>query len=102
MNRYKFSNFKFLVRNVRMEAIVQQFEARNGRVYIAGTNIKAKLVASMHIHGERPIADVMAHYNISAAQVHAALRHYYANHEKIEAEFGEAAEIARRHANDTL
>jgi uncharacterized protein (DUF433 family) len=39
----------------------------------------------MHVDGDYPIEDVMAHYGLTAAEVHAALAYYYDNRAELDA-----------------
>lgn len=74
-----------------MDAIpVTHVEIVNGHAVIAGTTIKAKLVASMHIRGGATLDEVMAHYGITRAEVYATLAYYYDNQATIEQSFADA------------
>jgi uncharacterized protein (DUF433 family) len=54
---------------------------------IIGTNFKARVVASIHLHGGLSIEQVADEFEIEVAQVHAALVYYYDNYEEFEAEY---------------
>ena len=61
-------------------AIKDYIEFRNGEAVIVGHgNLKAEYVARRHVNGGDSIDDVMAHYGLSRAEVHAALTYYYEN-----------------------
>ncbi len=73
--------------------IVSDPEVRKGRPYIAGTGIRVMDIAvAMLFHDQTPgeIADA---YDLSLAQVHAALAHYYAHIDEINRDIRE--QIAR-------
>jgi uncharacterized protein (DUF433 family) len=74
---------------------VNHIEIMNGSAVIRGRNLKAKLVASMHVKGGASIEEVMEHYSLSHAEVHSALAYYYDNQGAIEQSFDEAAAYAR-------
>jgi uncharacterized protein (DUF433 family) len=68
-------------------------EIRNQEGFIRGRNLKAKMVARMRLWENHSIEDVMKHYNITPAEVHAALAFYYDNHEKLDAEYQESMKL---------
>jgi uncharacterized protein (DUF433 family) len=68
------------------ETINQHLEYRRGDVRIVGTGYKARVVASVHIHGGLNIEDTADSFDISLAQMHAALAYYYDNFEQFNAE----------------
>ena len=67
--------------------VINHIEVHNGEARILGRNLKAKMVARMVIWEKRSISEVMEHYNLSAAEVHAALVFYYDNQESLDAEY---------------
>jgi uncharacterized protein (DUF433 family) len=75
---------------------VNHIEIVDGRAVIAGTHIKADLVANLYVNGGASIEEVMDQYNLSQAQVHSALAYYYDNREAIERGFEEAEALARQ------
>lgn len=64
--------------------VVNHIEIRDERAYIQGTNKKAEMVARMYVGTSYSIEDVMAHYDLSAAEVHAAIAYYYDNQEALD------------------
>lgn len=68
------------------EKIHQHLEYRQGDVRIVGTPYKARVVASIHLHGNLTIEEVADEFEISVSQVYAALAYYYDNYEAFEAE----------------
>lgn len=73
--------------------VISHIEIRDGVGYLRGRNLKAKMVARMHLWEHQPIAAVMQHYGLSAAEVYAALAFYYDNQAALDAEY--AAQMAR-------
>jgi len=62
---------------------------KDGTARVMGKeHLKAEVVARMHTGGQATIEDVMEHYNLTRAQVHAVLAYYYEN----QAELDEAYE----------
>ena len=76
-------------------APVHHVEIVDGQARIKGTPFKAKLVASMHVIAGASIEEVMEQYNLSRAQVYAALAYYYDNQEEIEQSFRDAEAYVR-------
>jgi uncharacterized protein (DUF433 family) len=76
-------------------APINHIEIRDGQPMIRGRRVKVRMVASMHIHAGAPIEEVMEQYNISEAEVYAALAYYYDNREAFEAEFREAEKLLK-------
>lgn len=61
---------------------------REGEARLADhPHLKAELVARMHVNGGRPMADVMEHYGLTRAEVHAALAYYYENREALDDDY---------------
>ncbi|MFN8376028.1 MAG: hypothetical protein U0694_24535 [Anaerolineae bacterium] len=50
-------------------------------------HLKAEMVARLYVDGECSIEEVMAHYELTAAEVHAALVYYYDNREALDAAY---------------
>jgi uncharacterized protein (DUF433 family) len=78
--------------------VIQHIEIRDGRGYINRRNLKAEMVARMYIGTDYSIEDVMDHYNLSAAEVHAALAYYYDNRAALDAQHNEAVAWAKANA----
>ncbi len=66
--------------------IKSYLEFHDGAVRFAGTNLKAEYVARMHVEGGDTIDDVMAHYDLTRAEVHAALTYFHENRDALDAE----------------
>ncbi len=78
--------------------VVNHIEIRDGRGYIAGRSVKAEMVARMFVGTDYTIEDVMDQYNLSAAQVHAAIAYYYDNQAELDARRDEAIRWAETNA----
>lgn len=59
---------------------------QEGQARIEGKeHLKAEMVARMYVDGDYTIEEVMTHYGLSAAEVHAALAYFYDNQEALDA-----------------
>ncbi len=80
-----------------MEAVpVQHIEIIEGKAYIVGRRLKPKLIGRFYAMGGMTIEAIMEEWNLSRAEVHAAVAYYYDNQEEIERGFQEADEYARK------
>ncbi len=70
--------------------IKHYIEFRDGHARIEGRNLKAERVARMHVNAGASIEEVMAHYDLSRAEVHAALAYYYGNQQALDQDYQEA------------
>ena len=66
--------------------IIQHIVFVDNHARIAGTMLKAAIVARMHVVAGQSIEAVMEQYNLNRGQVHAALAYYYDNREELEAQ----------------
>ncbi|MCA9903688.1 MAG: DUF433 domain-containing protein [Anaerolineae bacterium] len=79
-----------------MDAIpIQHIEIENGKAVIAGTHLKAALVAAMVVRAGATIDETIAHYALTRAQVHSALAYYYDHQNAIEQAFDEAEDYVK-------
>lgn len=81
-----------------MMQILNHIEIRNDKAYIRETNKKAEMIARMYVGTAYTIEDVMEHYNLSAAEVHAAIAYYYDNQEELDAKHQQAIQWAEDNA----
>ncbi len=65
-------------------------------------HLKAETVARMYVGGGASIEDVMQHYDLTRAQVHAVLAYYYENQETLDAAYNEAINDPRIISSDDL
>jgi uncharacterized protein (DUF433 family) len=79
-------------------APVNHIEIIDGKACIIsnGRRLKAKLVAAMVVKAGASIEETMEHYELTRAEVHAALAYYYDNQETFEQSFREAEEYVRK------
>lgn len=75
--------------------VIDHIEIRDKEAVIRGRNLKAKMVAWMHLWDKKSIEEVMEHYGLTAAEVHAALVFYHDNREKLDAEYAASVELLR-------
>ena len=69
-----------------MQKIMSHLVMKDGQGRIKGKeHIKAEMVARMYVGTDYEIEDVMAQYNLTAAEVHAAIACYYDNQEALDA-----------------
>ena len=78
--------------------VVNHIEIRNDQAYIRGTNKKAEMVARMYVGTDYTIEEVMTQYNLSAADVHAAIAYYYDNQTELDKRHREMIEWAEKNA----
>jgi uncharacterized protein (DUF433 family) len=77
---------------------MNHIEIRDGRGYIAGRNVKAEMVARMFVGTDYTVEEVMEHYDLTAAEVHAAIAWYYDNRAELDAHHTEAIAWAEENA----
>ena len=75
--------------------IINHIVMKDGQAHIEGKeHLKAEMVARMYTDGDYSVEDVMAHYVLTAAEVHAAIAYYYDNQTALDAAYNETlAEI---------
>jgi uncharacterized protein (DUF433 family) len=67
---------------------------RGGRPVLAGTGIEVTTVAIAHIVHQQSPSEFAAHYDVSLAQVYAALAYYYAHKPELDALMEDRARLA--------
>lgn len=75
-----------------MNIPAQHVDIINGQPVVGSQQVKVRMVVNMAVRGGASIADVMEQYQLSAAEVHAALAYYYDNQ----------AEFDTKHREDML
>lgn len=69
-----------------MQIVLSHIVIREGQARIEGKeHVKAEMVARMYVDGDYTIEEVMTHYDLTAAEVHAALTYYYDNQAELDA-----------------
>jgi uncharacterized protein (DUF433 family) len=77
---------------------VNHIEIRDGQAYIAGRNVKVKMVISRLIHGTgATFEEVMEQYNLTSSEVHSVIPYYYNHKVEIDRYFVEEERFAREH-----
>lgn len=75
--------------------VVNHVEIREGKGYIKGQNIKAEMVARLHIMEQMSVQDVAEQYNLSTAEVYSAIAFYYDNQEMLDSEYETSLDLAQ-------
>lgn len=78
-----------------IDYIVKTPRVVGGRARIAGRRIPVWQIANVYVRLDGPIDEITDMYDLTPAQVHAALAYYYDHQAEIDAEIEEAYEIAR-------
>lgn len=65
--------------------VINHIQMKDNQAYIVGRgHLKAELVARMYVDGDYSIEEVMAHYELSAAEVHSAIAYYHDNRQELD------------------
>jgi uncharacterized protein (DUF433 family) len=80
-----------------LDYIVKTPGTLSGAPRIAGHRIGVHHIAMMYAHLDVPAAQIANDYDLSLAEVHAALAYYYANRDEIEAILAENEQIAGKY-----
>lgn len=75
--------------------VINHIEVRDGKSYIQGRNIKAEMVARLHIMEKATVEEVAEQYDLSPAEVYSAIAFYYDNQTVLDAEYEKSLELAR-------
>lgn len=69
-----------------MIQVISHIQIENDVAYVKGHgHLKAEMVARMHADEDCSVEEVMEHYHLTAAEVHACLAYYYDNQEVLDA-----------------
>lgn len=77
-------------------APINYIEIRNNKAIVAGTGIKVSFIGTMHVKNHTPIEWILENYDLTPAQIHAALSYYYDHQEQLDREVAEGDELARK------
>lgn len=69
-----------------IDSIISDPNIRGGRPIIAGTGIRVSDVAALTVFQQRTPDEIAINYNLSLAQVYAALAYYYTHKPEIDEE----------------
>ncbi len=75
---------------------INYIEIRDGHALIAGTGLKVAIIATMHLQGDAPIEWIVENYDLTPAQIHAALSYYYDHAEELDRYLQEGDELAKQ------
>ena len=78
-------------------APINYIEIRDNRARIAGTGIKVANIAIMVVKLNTSIDWIVENYDLTPAQIHAALSYYYDHQEEIEQQVQDGEELARQY-----
>jgi len=76
--------------------LINHIEIVDGKAILSRRQLKAEIVAAMVVKAGATIEETMEEYELTRAEVHAALTYYYDNEEAIEESFRSAENYARR------
>lgn len=75
--------------------VINHIEIRDGKAFINGSNIKAEMVARLHIMEKVTVEEVAQQYGLSPASVYSAIAFYYDNRAVLDTEYEKSLELAR-------
>jgi len=75
--------------------VVNHLEVRDGKAFIQGRNIKAEMIARLHIMEKASVEDVARQYALSPAEVYSAIAFYYDNQAVLDTEYEKSLELAK-------
>jgi uncharacterized protein (DUF433 family) len=75
---------------------------RGGRPCIAGTGLRVIDVATASVFHQRSPGEIAADYDISLAEVHAALAYYYQHKDELDADIRQAIATARAYKDQQI
>ncbi len=79
--------------------MINHIVIKNGQAFIEGKpHLKAEWVARMVVDSDHTIEDVMAHYGLTAAEVHSAVAYYYDNRTELDAAYSRTLSEIRENA----
>lgn len=83
-----------------MSHIIRSPGFRRGEPYVAGRHITVAFIADVFVHDHLSIDDIARYYELTPAQVHAALAYYYDHMEEIEAIWAEEQRAVAEYTPD--
>ena len=75
-------------------APINHIEIHNGRAVVGG--VKVANIAALYVHLGTSISWIVENYDLSPAQIHAALSYYYDHREEIEREIKAGDDLAKQ------
>lgn len=64
-----------------LDLIVSNPDIRHGRPVIAGTGLRVQDVAAAYVYRHESLSEIEVNYDLTSAQVHAALAYFFAHQE---------------------
>ena len=77
-------------------APINHIEIRDGIPVIAETGHKVAIIASIYVHHHAPVEWILENYDLTPAQVHAAISYYYDHEEALDRYLQEGDELAKQ------
>jgi uncharacterized protein (DUF433 family) len=77
-------------------APINYIEIRDGKPLIAGTGLKVAIIAPMYVRYNVPIDWIAENYDLTPAQIHAAISYYYDHAEELDRFVQEGEELVKR------
>jgi uncharacterized protein (DUF433 family) len=77
-------------------APINHIEIRDGNPVIAGTSLKVAIIATMYVHYDVSIEWIAENYDLTPAQIHAALSYYYDHAAELDRFIQEGDELAKQ------
>jgi uncharacterized protein (DUF433 family) len=77
-------------------APINHIEIRNDRPVIARTGHKVAIIANMYVQGDAPIDWIVENYDLTPAEIHAALSYYYDHAEELDRYLEEGDALVRK------
>jgi len=75
-------------------------DVRNGRPCIAGTGLRVTDVVMAHLFHQRTPGEIASDYDISMAEVHAALSYYYQHKDALDRDIRQQIATAERYKEE--
>jgi len=87
---------------INVEHIVRTPGTLGGRPRIMGRRIAVDLIARLYCQQDTSVEELIEMYDLSPAQIHAALAYYYDHPEEIDAIIAEQDRIEEQHTSDPV
>lgn len=78
---------------------VNHIVVKDGQARIDGKeHLKAEMIARMYVNGDYNVEQIMAHYGLTAGEVHAAIAYYYDNQAELDSAYNDTLAEIRKNA----
>ncbi len=84
------------MRGLSIDLITTDATIRGGRPCLAGTSLRVTDIAMANLYHQRSVDQIAADYELSLAQVHAALAYYYQHKTELDADIRTQVMAARQ------